>query len=599
MIRAFNDVAEAVAADTPLNDLLHLVARRICELCEIRRCSIYLRDEETGLFRGQIGHQHGKNIDAAVQRLVAGVVADRFTHEITETKKPVLVRDTLHDPRPIRATMREWNVRAMVGVPMLASNEVVGICYLDNEDEPHPFTSTQVEIAATFANLAAIAIVQAQMAEKRRIALETVARQNELLQRARQIDDQLTRLVLDDANLATVASVVGELTGNPCVIYDTAYNTLAAYLPPQEESIRKTLFDDGLAADSAVEEALARLSGRQSGLVGPFQSLGLNHRFLVAPIVVRNDQWGFLVVVEQTGRFGPLDPVVAARASTIIALELAAARRAASARGEALDSLALDLVRGVHDEAKLEQRATFLGIRLTVPHFVALIAAVGAEADLTPTPKAVLEKFREIDPRVQVLTTAVAEGVVTILQATADEPSARAAEQAKQLVSQVCDGLSATNRLVGGVSTICRRPSEIPRAYAEAVQVVHLVETFGAAEQSPVLAIDDLGVGRLFLASANREEADRYVADTLGALLDPSDSRMVDLLTTLRCFLDTSCSIRRTAEELDVHENTVRYRFSRVKELTGLDVMAQSNDQLAVQLALLVLRLEGRWSAEA
>src|SRR5258708_27397000 len=104
-IRAFGDVAEAVAAETDLNTLLHLVASRICQLCDIRRCSVYLRDEETGLFRGQVGHQAGRNIDAAVKRLVAGTLADRFTQEIVPTKQPVLVHDSVHDPRPIRAAM--------------------------------------------------------------------------------------------------------------------------------------------------------------------------------------------------------------------------------------------------------------------------------------------------------------------------------------------------------------------------------------------------------------------------------------------------------------------------------------------------------------
>jgi DNA-binding PucR family transcriptional regulator len=44
---------------------------------------------------------------------------------------------------------------------------------------------------------------------------------------------------------------------------------------------------------------------------------------------------------------------------------------------------------------------------------------------------------------------------------------------------------------------------------------------------------------------------------------------------------------------LGVHENTVRKRLARVQDLTGLDVAADAGDQLSVQTALLVLRLEG------
>jgi DNA-binding PucR family transcriptional regulator len=52
--------------------------------------------------------------------------------------------------------------------------------------------------------------------------------------------------------------------------------------------------------------------------------------------------------------------------------------------------------------------------------------------------------------------------------------------------------------------------------------------------------------------------------------------------------------VRRSAQALDVHENTIRYRLSRIQELTGLDVASSSDDQLTAQTALLILRIEGR-----
>lgn len=53
-------------------------------------------------------------------------------------------------------------------------------------------------------------------------------------------------------------------------------------------------------------------------------------------------------------------------------------------------------------------------------------------------------------------------------------------------------------------------------------------------------------------------------------------------------------SVRQTAHALDVHENTVRYRLARMEKLTGLDIANDSDTQLRMQLALAVLRLQGR-----
>jgi hypothetical protein len=48
------------------------------------------------------------------------------------------------------------------------------------------------------------------------------------------------------------------------------------------------------------------------------------------------------------------------------------------------------------------------------------------------------------------------------------------------------------------------------------------------------------------------------------------------------------------AERLGVHENTIRYRLSRVEQLTGLAVTHDPDAQLQAHMALLVLELQGR-----
>jgi DNA-binding PucR family transcriptional regulator len=108
-----------------------------------------------------------------------------------------------------------------------------------------------------------------------------------------------------------------------------------------------------------------------------------------------------------------------------------------------------------------------------------------------------------------------------------------------------------------------------------------------------VLSAHDLGAGRLLLSSADPAEAERFAEETLGALLSGADG-MGDLVETLRVFFDTGRSVRRSAVELAVHENTVRYRLVRIEEITGLPIATDSDAQLSAQLALLVLRLQRR-----
>ena len=123
LIGAFQAVGDAILAETELDEVLHLVIARLCELLGIRRGSLYLRDAETELFHGQVGGA-SPEVDRQVKRLTCGVPADRFTHEIVSTRAPVFIADAQHDPRPVRSTMRAWRVRSMLGVPMIAGGEV-------------------------------------------------------------------------------------------------------------------------------------------------------------------------------------------------------------------------------------------------------------------------------------------------------------------------------------------------------------------------------------------------------------------------------------------------------------------------------------------
>ena len=89
---------------------------------------------------------------------------------------------------------------------MVVREDVVGILYLDNEAEPHPFTERAAGRRSTFAHLAGIAIQQAQRAAELRTNLRTVARQNELLRHSTAIEEKLTRLVLEGGTLADIAT---------------------------------------------------------------------------------------------------------------------------------------------------------------------------------------------------------------------------------------------------------------------------------------------------------------------------------------------------------------------------------------------------------
>ncbi|MBN8866286.1 MAG: GAF domain-containing protein [Solirubrobacterales bacterium] len=590
VLEAFRQVAGAISDETDPDDLLHLIAAKICSLLSIRRCSVYLKDPETDLFHGQVA-ETGRKVDAAIKRLTAGVESDGFTREILARKEPVLIRNAKSDPRPVRSTMREWDVKSMLGVPMVHNHDVIGLLFLDNADEHHDYTDSEQEMAATFANLAAIAVAQSQRTARLASSFKTVARQNKLLRRSSAIEDRLTNLVLDGAGLGEIASTVASLTSKPCAIYDNKYNRLAMETP-EGEGTPAQVFDEDRRRRPEVAKAISGLEAKQPSVIGPLTSAGLPHRFMVIPITLHDDNWGYVVITAQTSQFNQMDTIVARRASTIIALELTAEQRAADAEVHSRGALARDLIFGTDSGASLTKRAHFHGMDFDRPHVVALITRGSTGRRRPPSARRLALALRDMDPSLQSCVSSVKDGVAAVVEVPGDAATRQMVASAKDRLTRAADE-SGSGGVTISISTVCRGVESFGGAYEQARQVFKCATELSSGD-SPVLAADDLGAGRLLLAAPDGEETRRFADDTLGPLVDASDPAMVTLLATMSAFYEHARSIRQSAASLDVHENTIRYRLGRIEEITGLDLASNSDDQLSGQMALLVLRLQGR-----
>jgi sugar diacid utilization regulator len=596
-VRAFGEVAGALSDAQDSDTLLRLIGRHLCELVGITRCSVYLREPDSTLFRGRVGWNRSwqggsfEESDARIKRLLAGTTADAFAREIVETRRPVVVADAQSDPRPIHATMRAWGVRSMLGVPMVLGGEVIGIVFLDDAERRHEFAPAESEIASMFADLAAVVVAQAEMTARLRTSLRTVDRQNELLRHAAQMDETLTSLVLVGGNLAEIAQAVAELSGKPCEIYDAENHRLVTGTPPREEGEGTWRPLDSTARDHpAVRAALEELGEKGSGIIGPLPEADLDDRYLVAPIVTRDEVWGSVVIVAHDRDFGALDSHIARRAATNVALEFVAERRAASAEWDARASLAGELVRRPTDPTAVVRRAEYLGIDLHAPHILYLVAVRGEE--VPPSPAGVAGVFAAKAPGREVLSAPVAEGIVVIVGLEQRLAGSDPVAATREMAQDVAEEIGREQATLIAVGPCCSTIEGYARAYEEARQVMTCLETFAEGDGSVVLATDDLGPARLFLASSTPAEADRFVRDALGELVTSDDAALADVLQTLEVFFESSRSVRRAARRLGVHENTIRYRLSRIKQLTGLGIGSDSGDELTAHLALLILRMQ-------
>jgi len=88
--------------------------------------------------------------------------------------------------------------------------------------------------------------------------------------------------------------------------------------------------------------------------------------------------------------------------------------------------------------------------------------------------------------------------------------------------------------------------------------------------QSYVYFYSDIGLFRLFHYMDNLFILEEFVNEKLGKVFEYDKKKNTNLLETLRYYIKNNTNVQKTAEDMYVHYNTMRYRINKLKEL-GID----------------------------
>jgi sugar diacid utilization regulator len=292
------------------------------------------------------------------------------------------------------------------------------------------------------------------------------------------------------------------------------------------------------------------------------------------------------------GRAGTPDGAVLRLVTTLIASEVERVRAPERASEEAATNFQhAVLARRIDDAGDLIARGKELGTDLSSGASVAVVRAHAR----TPT---------EDDWRRRLLAVA-SRGARSISSGSISSPTDTDADAVVMLVPDA-DGdtgrrvASAVLReleagLAGfafalGRSRRVQDPLDLQRAYNEALLALNVVE--GDSERT-VLAYEETGTYQLLLPyMSDPAELKRFYAETVRPLVAYDEQYETDLLGTLATFLDCDANVNATASRLITHRHTIRYRFERVRELTGLDV-SSTDGREKLSLGLKAMRVLG------
>jgi sugar diacid utilization regulator len=291
----------------------------------------------------------------------------------------------------------------------------------------------------------------------------------------------------------------------------------------------------------------------------------------------------------EDGEGGP-DSALLRLVTTLIASEVERVRAPERASEEAAASFQrAALARRIDDRDDLIARGKELGTDLSAGASVVVVRAhprAPTEDDWRRRLLAVAARGARSIANGAIATLTDGDGEVVLLVPDGGETGRRVASAVLRELEAGLAGFAF--RL--GRSRRADDPLDLQRAFDEALLALNVVE--GDIERIE-LAYEETGTYQLLLPyMRDPAELKRFYRETVKPLVSYDEQYETDLLGTLATFLDCDANVNATASRLITHRHTIRYRFERVRELTGLDV-SSTDGREKLSLGLKAMRVLG------
>jgi PucR family transcriptional regulator, purine catabolism regulatory protein len=378
------------------------------------------------------------------------------------------------------------------------------------------------------------------------------------LQRAAEIHDRFTKIVLSGGGLRQIAEALAESIAMPVAIVDGHWGVLA----------------HSATVDTTVIEALPRDSSMEPSPVGALGALSVaGHDAIAQAILVGGERHGTIVALGRARELGDDELEALDYAATVAALRLVQARAVAEADRRFQAVCLEELVTGhVTDREALLERSAAFEWDLSTPR--AVLVAEFHELDGRPFGQ-LAGSSDELIARQRLYEAArltlghgaiVWERTAGIAALIAVTGRGRDAARAAALELRAESSRRQPGAVVDiGIGRPATDPLRLDESYREARGALAVAAwNRGRGEVS---LFEELELDRLLF---NTPEADRltFVDTAVGRLVAHDERHLTNLVETLEVYLATR-RVAVAARRLYVHTNTLANRLERIADIIG------------------------------
>lgn len=575
-VQAVQRVAERILKSHDLNEILLHITMEAKRLLSSDICGVLLREGDEIVMRRCVGNM---SPETAVLRMGPGqglaglVLARRAPSSVDDyVSSGTISRDFFH-------LAEAEAVRSALAAPLLGREQTIGVLEVWRR-RASTFTDADNSRLVALANLASIAIENAELYASQKQSVEQLAQanlalnqRNDTVEGLSKLTQDLMQLLLDGGGLNTIVAGASSYLGAAVLLVDLDGTLLAHAGQGRPEGAMLNELQTWLARHRTAEPQALTLQSAN---------------WRAHPMSVGNETVAW-VLGEVGPRQADLTALALAQVAIVGALHRLEQRAASRARSETIDAIVWDLLQSEEPtRTAAMDRAADARLDLSGPLRL-FVAELGPTSNGASEPlqsamrRQVLDVIGEVRPQG---VRAVALRGLSLAILCANGALDDIERLAVQLARRLQDRLTGRMVLIGG-SSACSTAHKLHVAFRESQIALDVARQL---QRSGAVVYDRAGVLGLLLGLRHEAGMQRFLALNLGRLLHEDEKSREQLLQTLRIFFDVNCSHEAAAQRLGVHRKTIANRIAKISELTGLD-FSTHDDRLVADISLYVHRL--------
>lgn len=426
-------------------------------------------------------------------------------------------------------------------------------------------------------------------------------RQTALIMRMENIHNNLMNVVLTGGGLQDIAKMLYETIGNPIVIWD---NIFGGYVG-EDGSPESSLLKSNLFSIVHNEDKIKNLS--QDSIKSLTESTdNINGRIVkrvLFPIMVSENIYGYVFLWEMLKPIGTIDYRTLETASAVIALEIikrmSIYQIESRYKMEFLENL---LSRDTTMQNLAFERGSFFDWSEKDGYTVMIVSIEGKEQIPTHkemTPREIFAQYKnsiiqDIDEIIKkenekAIIGEKSDSIIILVRCNEIrniEEMEKTARRIGDKIIKAVDLKYQQTKVSIGIGRHCTNVRLLWKSYQEARKAMLL----GNSYEKKALHFDDIGVYKILSQDNIKNELVTFYENTISPLCEYDKARNTEFIATLKAYFEHSGNIRKMAESLYTHYNTVLYRLERIKEISNIDLKSPES-RLNAEIGIKIMKI--------